>query len=103
MNERYQPEGSAIDPTKVKPPSGGTGAQGPYRSLTVFPREVESVGGGAWIGVYRLRVPNGWVVFAGGGGACFVSDPNEQWVLDPVEPAEPVKPTHMPTQGKPIG
>lgn len=71
-----------ITPTNVKLPVGGSAVQGPYRGIEgeTFTRDWEEVGNG----VYRLRVPGGWLArYSGyyGGGICFTPDCDRRWVL----------------------
>jgi hypothetical protein len=70
--------------------------QGPYRSLSVYPRRGERINES----LVRLQVPGGWVVYSSSSytSVCFVPDAAEHWILEAKpDPA----PTKMPTEGAP--
>ncbi|MCP0912974.1 MULTISPECIES: hypothetical protein [Legionella] len=48
----------------------------------------EAIPSPAWgVGLYRLSVPHGWLVYTGGGTTAttvFVPDEDHEWILNPV-------------------
>jgi len=72
---------SGYPPNRQVPNPGGSGAQGPYRSVEGFSRKWEIIStDNSDYQTKRLRVPNGWLVRCVE-GLCFVPDCDHRWVF----------------------
>lgn len=53
-----------------------------------YPREYEQISCKGFMEVFRLKVPNGWIVTdhcRNSQSSLFISDPNHEWKLEPKE------------------